>query len=185
MAVTDVTDVTDKSPVKYYTRKEVASNNSEMGMDDFFQLLAAQLRYQDMSDPMSNSEMMSQLTQMANMSAMTTLSDTIETISETVDAAINSMAQISLSSYATNLMGKEVTVAELDEKGELIGETTGVVEGVMLTGGNPYVYVDGKAYSLSQIMSVGSVPDQKEEPDTEDVDREDTDKDENIESGEV
>ena len=41
------------------------ANNSEMSMEDFWKLLAAQLQYQDMSNPMSNSEMMSQMTQMA------------------------------------------------------------------------------------------------------------------------
>lgn len=166
MAVTDVTGAADTaatSGLTHYTRKEVSSNNSEMTMDDFFQLLSAQLRYQDMSAPMSNSEMMSQLTQMASMSSMSTLSDTIESISETVNAAMNNMAQINLSSYATGLMGKQLTVAELNENGELIGETTGLVEGVMLTGGNPYIYINGKAYSLSQIMTVGTVPDQGEE----------------------
>ena len=125
-------------------------------MDDFWKLLAAQLRYQDSSNPMSNSEMMGQLVQMGTMSAM-------DNMSTTITDAMNSLSQISLSSYATGLLGKEITVADVDKQGNLIGETTGKVEGVALTGSNPYIYVNGKSYSLSQIVSMGTVPKKDEE----------------------
>ena len=59
------------------TQTSAVANNSEMTMDDFWQLLAAQLKYQDMSNPMSNSEMMQQMTQMSSMNTMTKLSDAI------------------------------------------------------------------------------------------------------------
>lgn len=153
-----------------YTRNDVQANNSTLEMDDFFQLLAAELRYQDMSDPMSNSEMMGQLTQMATMTNINSMSSAISAMSTTVENAMNSLAQISLSSYATNLLGQEVTVANTDENGELLGTTTGVVEGVSLTGGNPYIYVNGKEYSLSDLMAMGEVPDRggsSEEDDTD------------------
>ncbi|MBS6561687.1 MAG: hypothetical protein KH355_15665 [Clostridiales bacterium] len=56
------------------TTKSTGKNT--LTMEDYFQLLAAQLRYQDSSNPMSNSEMMAQLTQMATVEAMNTLSTT-------------------------------------------------------------------------------------------------------------
>lgn len=151
-----------------YTRKDAQPNNSSMSMDDFFKLLAAQLQYQDMTNPMSNSEMMNQLTQMSSMSTMSNLTTTMETMSDTITEAMTSLSQISLSSYATNLLGKEVTVADLDDKGELAGHTIGVVEGVALTGGNPIIYVDGKSYSLSQLMSMGAVPQETEKDENQD-----------------
>lgn len=151
-----------------YTRKDAQPNNSSMTMDDFFKLLAAQLQYQDMTNPMSNSEMMNQLTQMSSMNAMTSLSTTLESLSTDVTEAMTSLSQISLSSYATNLLGKEVTVADLDDKGELVGHTIGVVQGVALTGGNPIIYVDGKSYSLSQLMSMGAVPQETEKDENQD-----------------
>lgn len=151
-----------------YTRKDAQPNNSSMSMDDFFKLLAAQLQYQDMTNPMSNSEMMNQLTQMSSMSTMSNLTTTMETMSDTITEAMTSLSQISLSSYATNLLGKEVTVADLDDKGELVGHTIGVVEGVALTGGNPIIYVNGKSYSLSQLMSMGAVPQETEKDENQD-----------------
>lgn len=154
MAVSGVdvaTETARTSLADTYVRKDVQANNSSLSMDDFWKLLAAQLQYQDMTNPMSNSEMMGQLTQMATMNAMDSMGDTIT-------AAMNSMSQISLSSYATGLLGQEITVADLDKDGKLVGETTGKVEGVALTGSNPYIYVNGTQYSLSQIVSMGKVP---------------------------
>ena len=116
-----------------YVRKDASPNNSALSMDDFWKLLAAQLRYQDSSNPMSNSEMMGQLVQMGTMSAM-------DNMSTTITDAMNSLSQISLSSYATGLLGKEITVADVDKDGKLVGETTGKVEGIALTGTNPYIF---------------------------------------------
>ncbi len=157
----DVDPTTSKKNLsETYVRNDVQANNSSLSMDDFFKLLAAQLQYQDMTNPMSNSEMMNQLTQMSSMSTMSTLTSTMETMSSTITQTMQSLSQISLSSYATNLLGSEVTVADLDEEGELIGQTVGKVEGIALTGGNPYIYINGKAYALSQLMSMGAVPQQ-------------------------
>ncbi len=154
MPVSEVNAAQKSSPTQY-VRKDVQPNNGMLSMDDFWKLLAAQLRYQDMSNPMSNSEMMGQLTQMATMSAM----DGMSTI---VNTAMSNMAQISLSSYATTLLGREITVAEVDKEGNLTGTTTGVVEGLSLTGSNPYIYINGKEYNLSQIMSMGKIPEKEE-----------------------
>ena len=57
MPVSEVNAAQKSSPTQY-VRKDVQPNNGMLSMDDFWKLLAAQLRYQDMSNPMSNSEMM-------------------------------------------------------------------------------------------------------------------------------
>lgn len=129
------------------------ANNSDMTMDDFWQLLAAQLKYQDMSNPMSNTEMMSQMTQMASMNAMSGLSDAIANIA----TVTNNLSQVTLTTYSTGLLGKEVTIAITNDKGDVTGEVKGTVTGVDLTGATA-VYVNGKKYELAQIMGVGDVP---------------------------
>lgn len=135
------------------TQTSAVPNNSEMSMDDFWKLMAAQLQYQDMSNPMSNSEMMGQMTQMATMNAMTAVSNAVANFA----VVTNNLAQVTLTTYSTGLLGKEVTVAEIDQSGKVIGEKKGQVTGVDLTGGQ-YIYIDDKRYSLSQIMGVGEVP---------------------------
>lgn len=157
---TGVNDATSTAAASTYIRKDTVANNSTLSMDDFWKLLAAQLKYQDMTNPMSNSEMMNQLTQMASMSAM-------DSMSTTVNSTMSNMAQITLSTYATTLLGQEITVADVDKNGELIGQTTGVVEGLSLTGSNPYLYINGKAYNLSQIMTMGKVPSTEDGGDVE------------------
>lgn len=149
------------------SQTNAVANNSEMSMDDFWKLLAAQLQYQDMTNPMSNSEMMNQMTQMATMNAMTQVSNAISNFA----IVTNNLSQVTLTGYSTGLIGKEVTVAEVDEKGEVIGEKKGIVTGVDLTGAQS-VYIDGKKYGLAQIMGVGEVPKEESKEDT--TEKEDT-----------
>lgn len=139
------------------TQTNAVANNSAMSMDDFWRLLAAQLQYQDMSNPMSNSEMMNQMTQMATMNAMSQVSNAVANFA----VVTNNLSQVTLTGYSTGLIGKEVTVATLGEDGKVNGEKKGVVTGVDLTGAQ-YVYIDGDKYELSQIMSVGEIPKKEE-----------------------
>lgn len=81
------------------TQTSAVANNSEMTMDDFWQLLAAQLKYQDMTEPMSNSEMMQQMTQMSSMNTMTKLSDAISSIA----SVTNNLSQVTLTTYSTEI----------------------------------------------------------------------------------
>ena len=134
------------------TQTSATSSAYSLELDDFFQLLAAQLQYQDMNSPMSNSEMMNQMTQMASMSAMSQLSDAIAQIA----SVTNNQSELMLTTYSTNMLGKEVTIATVNDDGEVTGEIKGVVSGVDLTDGQ-YVYVNGSRYSISQIMAVGNV----------------------------
>lgn len=135
------------------TQTTAVANNSSMTMDDFWQLLAAELKYQDMTDPMSNSEMMQQLTQMSSMNTMSDLSSAISSIA----TVTNNLSQVTLTTYSTGLLGKEVTIAVTDDEGNLSDTIKGTVTGVDLTGATS-VYVGGKKYELAQIMAVGDVP---------------------------
>lgn len=129
-------------------------SNLSLDMTDFYTLLATQLQYQDADNPMDTSEMMSQLVQ--NQMSQSILQMT---------TAISDLTTVNLFSYASGMMGKEVTVAEVDDKGNYTGESlTGVVTGVSL-GSMPTIVIDGKEYSLSQIMGVGDVPEPEENPD--------------------
>lgn len=125
-----------------------SSANSVLSLSDFYTLLAAQLKYQDADNPMDTSEMMASMVQ----------TQMIE--------AITQMTSMNTTSYATSMVGKEVTIAMVDKDGMYAGEKKGVVTGVVL-GDNPIIFVDGAAYSLSQIVAVGEIPEQKD-PDEDD-----------------
>ncbi len=128
----------------------------EMTVDDFYQLLAAQLKYQDPNEPMSNSEMMAQMVQ-------TQMITTLDSMSESIDQ----LSITNITNYATSMLGQQVTVAEVDNQGNYTGEdTTGTVEGVSV-GIPPLIFINGKQYSVQQIMSIGVVP-VPVDPDVED-----------------
>ena len=156
-------------------RKVGTYSKTTLDSTDFLKLIAAQLQNQDMTNPMSNSEMMQQLSQMSS----------IQTMSE-LKAAITNMNDIAVTNYSASLVGKEVTLAVENSKGEL--ETkVGLITGTGLYQGETVVFVDGKAYSLSQIMAVGKIPEEFIENEGSDknegVDG-DVDKDEGIDKDE-
>ncbi|WP_162213053.1 flagellar hook capping FlgD N-terminal domain-containing protein [Clostridium sp. MD294] len=156
-------------------RKAGTYSKTTLDSTDFLKLIAAQLQNQDMTNPMSNSEMMQQLSQMSS----------IQTMSE-LKSAIENMNDIAVTNYSASLVGKEVTLAVENSKGEL--ETkVGLITGTGLYQGETVVFVDGKAYSLSQIMAVGKIPEEFIENEGNDknegVDG-DVDKDEGIDKDE-
>lgn len=146
-------------------RKAGTYSKTTLDSTDFLKLIAAQLQNQDMTNPMSNSEMMQQLSQMSS----------IQTMSE-LKASIENMNDIAVTNYSASLVGKEVTLAVENSKGEL--ETkVGLITGSGLYQGETVIFVDGKAYSLSQIMAIGKIPEDFIKDETVDKD-EAVDKDE-------
>lgn len=121
------------------TSSKAASGNMGLSIDDFYKILAAQLRYQDADNPMDTSEMMSQMVQTQMI------------------ATINQMNQISVITYASSMIGKEVTIGLRDAQGWPTGETTtGTVTGAYIFGDDPVIVVDGVGYSVSQVVMLGN-----------------------------
>ena len=86
-------DKTDGSKDK---SKSTSKRKATLGMDDFLKLLAAQFEHQDITNPTSNTEFISELAQFSSLSAMSTLN------------------QYSNKQYASSLIGKEVEVTSTD-----------------------------------------------------------------------
>lgn len=119
------------------------SSNDVLGFQDFLHLIVAQMQNQDMMNPMNNTEFIGQMAQMAVMQS------------------VNDMTQVSMTQYATSLVGKEITAAVMDpEQG--LKTTEGVVTGVSLFEGQPIVYVDKQSFTLGNIMAVGKLPKKEE-----------------------
>ena len=128
-----------------YDRSKVEAATNELTMNDFYQLLAAQLKYQDADNPMDTSQMMAQMVQTQMITALNHMTTVIDDLS-----------LVNTTSYAASMVGKEVTVAKVDENGKYTGEeVTGTVTGVNL-GTTPMVHVNGESYKLTQLMSIGT-----------------------------
>lgn len=120
-------------------------DKTQLDMTDFLTLMVKEMTSQSIDSNMDTSEMLNQLVQMQMVQAMTNMTDA------------------SIMSYAASLVGKEVTVGEMDSNG-MIQEHVGIVTGTGLMNGKQVVFVDDKYYFLSEIMAVGRLP---AEPDPE------------------
>lgn len=116
-----------------------------LSIDDFYKLLATQMKYQDADNPMDTSQMMAQMVQTQMVEALT------------------QMTQTNTITYAASMVGKEVSMAEIDEFGMFTGEVTkGQVTGLLM-GDSPILFIGEKGYFMSQIMTIGEVPVKEEE----------------------
>lgn len=157
-----------------YTQQVYSAGSTEkntLTVTSFIKLLAAQLANQDMTNPMSNSEMMGQMTQMAMVQSMGAMTDSI-----TTSTAVTSQT------YAAGLVGQELTVAVTEEGPNglpvPVDVRFGEVVSVNLTGGVPMLKLrdDDKEYPLSYVLGIGRIDNPYAE--------EEEDKDEN-EGGEI
>ena len=111
-------------------------------MEDFLQLFAAQLKYQDMSSPMDNAQMMQQLTQVSSVTAMDTMTNQMDSI-----------VKMTSLNYAASLIGKEITVSQ---DSIMEAPVQGTVTGSGVYNNEPCVYINGSAYGITKIMTVGN-----------------------------
>jgi len=156
----NVNGVNSNSYLEAFKERAKTSSNSELTTEGFFKLLAAQLQNQDMSSPMDNSEMMTQMTQIAMMQAMNNFS-----------TAMGDFAQVNTINYGTSMMGKDVMLG-VQEKNGSIKKVTGTVTRVDIFNGVPTIYIDDDdktGYPVSSIMSVyekgHKPPDNVDDPD--------------------
>jgi len=108
----------------------VSSGDKSLSMDDFFQLLSAEMEYQDPSDPTSNDQFMEEMAQFSTLEAMQNLEST------------------SNYSMGTGMLGKTVaynqtTVNSSDQ--EVTSMVSGTVTGVDFTTDPPQCYVSTTA----------------------------------------
>lgn len=119
----------------------VTSNG--LGMQDFLNLIIAQMTNQDPMSPMEDTEFISQMAQFSSLQAMTDL------------------REMSMQGQAANLIGKNVIVADYDSKGQLVKDE-GVVQKVVLYNGSVGIYVNDKEYGFSNIMEITEVKEPEE-----------------------
>ncbi len=141
-------------PYKVNTYKPESNDKNTISMTGYFQLLAAQLQNQDMTNPMDNSEIMAQMTQMAMVQSLTAMTNAVDT-----------STSVTTQTYAGGLLGQEVTMAVVKENEWGVEVPIGVkyatVESVDFTSGSPTIRLkdDPKTYQLAHVVGMGQVPD--------------------------
>ncbi|OCL27089.1 hypothetical protein U472_06305 [Orenia metallireducens] len=149
MSTVQNTSYTNVEDIKTYSKTTKEANNS-LTTDDFLNLLVTELQYQDPTEPMNNSEMMSQMTEYTSLQQ----SDKLTTTIESLNASISSLINYQQFSQAGQLIGKEVTVEKIDSESEETTTITGEIERVDLSGGSISVIVGGESYSIDNITQI-------------------------------
>ncbi|MCR5691906.1 MAG: hypothetical protein K6G62_06770 [Eubacterium sp.] len=109
--------------------------SSELGKEEFLELLVCQMQNQDPLEPQDNSAFTAQLAQFSSLEQMTNMNDTLT------------------NSTAFGLVGKTVSVSSTDATGA-VSEKSGVVESVYISEGNAKLYIGGVAYSMEDLVEV-------------------------------
>jgi len=110
-------------------------SNGALSMQDFLNLLVAQISNQDVMNPMDNTEFVAQLAQFSSLQAMTDLTE------------------LAMQAQATSLIGKDVVVAYYNKSGELAVEE-GIVQKVAIHSGTSKLYVNDMEFNYSNVMEV-------------------------------
>lgn len=124
-------------------------SSKDVSVDDFLNLMVAQMQNQDPMNPMEDTQYVTQLAQFATMQQM------------------QELAYYSKSNFVMSMVGKEVTVAQNKIGGD-ITVITGPVEKVSLVNNEYKITVDGKQFDLNQIMEIHP-PAANDSPDADDV----------------
>ena len=117
-----------------------ASNRIQM---DYMKLLVTQMQNQNPLEPMDNNQMTSQLTQISQLELMESQTVNFAKVLETTEH-----------SYATSLLGKEVSFYMTTDTGEL-GTATGIVDLVTRgTDGEVQLSAGGKTFSMDDVATI-------------------------------
>ena len=133
------------------THSTSRDNNTELNFNDMLNLMVVQLQNQTMDNTMDTSQMLSQMIQMQ------------------VVQSINSITDATVMTYASSLVGKDVTVGEWSADGEL-KERLVHITGTGYSDGQQVLFAGDEVISLKDIMAVGKLPEIKK-PDEEGGDK--------------
>lgn len=135
----------------------VTDEDDAYGLDfsDYMLLMVKQLQSQTIDNTADTSDMLNQMVQMSVVQMMSK-----------VQTSLNELTAANTMTYAASLVGKEVTVGEYDEEGN-IQEVVGTVTGTGTYQGMMVIFVGDKMYPLNSIMAVGTIPDTGDGSDTE------------------
>jgi flagellar basal-body rod modification protein FlgD len=109
---------------------------------DYMKLLVTQLQNQNPLEPMDNNQMASQLAQLSQLGQI-----------ESLNSKFSDVLATSQRSYASSLVGKEISFAVTDEAGDT-QLASGAVGGVITQGNDVKLQVGDYTIGLSDVLAV-------------------------------
>ena len=128
------------------TSSTASVQKKELGKDEFFKLLIAQLKNQDPLNPQDGSAFAAQLAQFTSLEQLTNLNAAMTSQNQNIANLLNAQS--------VNLIGKEVTAKQVDASTSKTATITGQVSAVQFKDGATYLTVDGREIAFSDVTSV-------------------------------
>lgn len=145
--------------------KQLYEDKGTLDFQDMLNLMVAQFQNQTMDNQAEPSDMMNQLVQMSTMQAMNQMT---EQMSELALSNVMSYSRSLVDNYVTVGVWKDETVISDDgtvSKVRKLEEIYDKVIGVGTYGGQQVIFLEkGGMFYLSDILAVGRLPEEKEEP---------------------
>jgi flagellar basal-body rod modification protein FlgD len=136
METNSITNAKTINEIIAETGAKSTRNTSELGKDEFLNLLTTQLRYQDPLKPIEDKEFISQMAQFSSLEQM------------------QNMSKAFTDTKAFAMIGKEI-IATLKEDGSFTNNNvTGLVSSVKLSGEGAILIVDGKEVPVDRVSNV-------------------------------
>lgn len=133
--------------------KTTSGTKSKNDSNMFLKLMLQQLQNQDPTQPTDNTEWLSQLAQYSSLEQMTQMNQGLTDCMSYVKAMYSDMVANSEITQTLSLIGKEVTVKDPDdETGKK--SISGTVSEASFEDGTGKVKIDGKYYSIANIIAV-------------------------------
>jgi len=136
MAVNNVGNQSILQNIVNKSQENVKEKTSEIGKDQFIELLVTQLRYQDPLNPVDDKEFIGQMAQFTSLEQMQNLNKSYEVTN------------------AFTLIGKKIYASVVDEATNDAKEISGIVESAKVKNGKALVIVNGTEVQLSKITEI-------------------------------
>jgi len=144
--VSSVGDVNSNAPkgtsIFSATIKNTSSSgaSNDLGKDDFMNLLLAELKNQDPTQPMDNTQFLAQTAQFNVLEQM-----------QTLNTSVKSLLNAQQLGQASGLIGKTVEATDADGK-----VVTGAVTGATMESGVPKVHIGDTVVDLDKVLAVAA-----------------------------
>ena len=134
--------LTEAQRIQAANSKNDRTPSSNLGKDDFLQLLTTQLKNQDPMNPMEDMDFIGQMAEFSSLEQMLNLNSSVE--------KINTALTNNQTTQAMMFLGTNVT-ADVDDSGEPV---TGTVSMIGFKDNQPYLKVGDYAVMLDQVKLV-------------------------------
>lgn len=157
MATAVSSQITSMQNQTAFSQMNASSKTDTSDSNMFLTLMLQQLQNQDPTEPTSNTEWLAQLAQYSSLEQMTQMNQGLNDCMSYLNAFYSDSAANSEITQTLSLIGKDVTVKipkDLSDPNSKEEVVSGTVSEASFEDGEGKVKIDGKFYSIANIVSV-------------------------------